>query len=157
MKAEANPIWPQIDPRDRRLYIRQSDLSSADTAHVQSFFADLKSGPGPEAGLDAQLLCGDTVSVLEVRGDQARVCNSRDGYIGWVVRTALSTKPFHPTHRVAAPRTFLYPGPDMKLPRTGYRSIGSLIEVVGKAETRGTRLRALVRRHSDRRTSYCPD
>lgn len=139
MKAEESPVWPQIDPKDRRLYVRQSDLASADAAHVLLFFADLKSGPAPEASLDAQLICGDTVSVLEIRGDQARVCNSRDGYIGWVSRAALSSRPFEPTHRVTAPRTFLYPGPDMKLPRAGYRSMGSLIEVTGKAETRGTR------------------
>ena len=37
------------------------------------------------------------------------------------------------------PRTFLYPGPDLKLPRSGELSMGSRSTVTGDAETRGTR------------------
>lgn len=129
--------WPAIDPQDRRLFVRKSELDSARQAHVRGFFADLRNGPSPDAGLDAQLLCGDEVAVLEKSGSTARVRNARDGYIGWVDAGLLSFDAFEPTHRVSVPRTFLYPGPDMKLPRSGYRSMGSLVEVSGWAETRG--------------------
>ncbi len=137
--SDVRARWPVIDDHDRRLFVRRVDLESAQPAHVSAFLADLRSGPQADAGLDAQLLCGDTVMILEKRGDVARVRNSRDGYVGWTDLPALSQSEFTPTHRVIAPRTFLYREADMKLPRTGYRSMGSLVTVSGKAENRGTR------------------
>lgn len=138
MTVKSGTVWPQLDSDDRRLYVPQSALASAKSAFVDRFFVDLKSGLQADAGLDEQLLYGDAVAILQTHGEQAKVRNARDGYIGWVECSALSGKPFNPTHRVIAPRTFLYPKADMKLPRTGYRSMGSVIEVIGKAETRGT-------------------
>ena len=109
MSVNPTSIWPILDEKDRRLFVRHSELASAETAFIGCFVADMKSGPDPQAALDAQLLHGDGVSVLETKGGQARVRNARDGYIGWVEREALCGKPFKPTHRVIAPRTFLYP------------------------------------------------
>ena len=40
---------------------------------------------------------------------------------------------------VSAPRSFLYPGPDLKFPRLGELSLGSSVTVRDFAETRGTR------------------
>jgi len=138
MNTANEPVWPEIDPRDRRLFVRKSEMDSGEQVYVNRFFADLNAGPEADAGLSSQLLFGDQVVILQRQGAKARVRNNRDGYVGWVERTALSTGDFRPTHRVTASRTFLYPGPDLKLPRTGYRSMGSLIEVTGKAQTRGT-------------------
>jgi len=135
--AASNPVWPSIDAQDSRLYADEAELNAGEAAHIERFFADLFSGPGADAGLNAQLLYGDRVTVLEQRADKARVKNHRDGYVGWVDGSTLSAGAFHPTHRVTAPRTFLYPGQDMKLPRSGYRSMGSLVEVVGYEESRG--------------------
>ena len=50
----------------------------------------------------------------------------------------LADAPAAPTHVVSVPRTFLYPGPDLKLPKTGELSMGSRVAVTGTAETRGT-------------------
>ena len=44
-----------------------------------------------------------------------------------------------PTHVVAAPRTFLYPGPDLGCRGRGELSLGSRVTVTARAETRGTR------------------
>ena len=44
-----------------------------------------------------------------------------------------------PTHVVSAPRSFLYPGPDLRFPRLGELSLGSSVTVRDFAETRGTR------------------
>lgn len=118
----------------------------ASRAVVSAYLVDLKSSPSPDGGLDAQLLCGDPVSILETRGEWAKVHAPFDlstsvnnpGYVGWVLASGLANEFVEPTHVVTAPRTFLYPGPDMKLPRTGYRSMGSRLTVVGEAQTRGT-------------------
>ena len=54
-------------------------------------------------------------------------------------KRCLDRKESAPTHLVAAPRSFVYPGPDLKLPRSGELSMGSAVAVTGYAETRGTR------------------
>ena len=61
-----------------------------------------------------------------------------DGYVGYVADTALTSRTHEATHIICAPRTFLYPGPDMKLPAETALSMGSRVSVIGEAETRGT-------------------
>ncbi len=138
---------------DRRLHAFRPDLAdirlkgrvdagrfvAGEPAEVISFFADLRSRPAHDAGLDTQLWCGDAVDVFERAEGWAWVQNRRDGYVGYCAEQALGPLSSGHTHRVIVPRTFLYPGADMKLPRCGYRSMGSLVTVTGEAETRGTR------------------
>ncbi len=138
---------------DRRLHAFRPDLadialkgkvqaerfSAAEPAEVASFFADLRSRPTPDAGLDTQLWCGDIVDVFERAEGWAWVQNRRDGYVGYCAEQSLGPVSPALTHRVVVPRTFLYPGPDMKLPRSSYRPMGALLAVTGEAETRGTR------------------
>ena len=66
-----------------------------------------------------------------------------DSYVGYVPTDALSAKALEPTHRVTALRTFLYPGPDLKLPAGACFSLGARLALTGEAETRGTAYRLL--------------
>ena len=50
----------------------------------------------------------------------------------------LTERAAEPTHVVCVPRTFLYPGPDLKQPRSGELSMGSRLTITGSAVTRGT-------------------
>ena len=112
-------IWPEIKQLDRRLSVTHHEKSVASAARINASFADLKSAPSLDSGLDTQLLFGDRVSVLERKNEWAKVHASFDlsgnvdapGYVGWVLTSALSTAASMPTHRVFAPRSFLYPGP----------------------------------------------
>lgn len=101
--------------------------------------ADLREAPRPDAGLNSQLLFGDDVRVFDESEGWAWVQAERDGYVGYVADTAIGPIMGQATHVVGAPRTFVYPGPDMKLPRSGQLSMGSLMTIAGFAETRGTR------------------
>jgi cell wall-associated NlpC family hydrolase len=101
--------------------------------------ADLRREPRPDSGVDTQLLFGETVSVFDEREGWSWVQAHTDGYVGYVADTALSRRMLSPTHVVTAPRTFIYPGPDMKLPAEAVLSMGSRLEVTSEAETRGTR------------------
>lgn len=112
-------------------------------ARVSVPVADLKARPAKEAGLHTQFLLGEQVSVFERKGGWAWVQGQRDGYVGYMRTACLSSQVAAPTHRVTAPRTFLYPGPDMKLPAAGALSMGSLVTITGTAETRGTSYLAL--------------
>ncbi|MGB3501669.1 MAG: NlpC/P60 family protein [Mesorhizobium sp.] len=100
--------------------------------------ADLRSGPAETSGIDTQLLRGETVSVFDERDGYAWVQAARDGYVGYVALSALATSAEPATHIVSAPRTFAYPGPDIKLPVIHALSMGSALAVAGFEERRGT-------------------
>ncbi len=99
--------------------------------------ADLRRAPRPDSPLDTQLLMGEMVDVFEEAEGWCWVQAHGDGYVGYMADTALSVRTSEPTHIVAVPRTFVYPGPDMKLPTEAALSMGSKISVKGEAETRG--------------------
>lgn len=61
-----------------------------------------------------------------------------DGYAGYVPETAIGDVAAA-THQIIAPRTFLYPSAELRKPPVAALSMGSLIRIVGEAETRGTR------------------
>ena len=128
------------DLADARLKGRvdASRFVSGTPACVQRFFADVKSAPRADAGVDTQFLAGEPVTVFETANDWAWVQSDRDGYVGYVAADSLGPPGAEPTHVVSVPRTFVYPGPDLKLARSGYRSMGTPVAVVGHQETRGT-------------------
>ena len=139
--------------RDTRLHAFRPDLADArlrgevDAAcfvegkpgRIMVPVADFHHAPRPDAGLSTQALYGDDVRVFDVSDGWAWIQLERDGYVGYVADTALGERGTEPTHIVVVPRTFVYPGPDLKLPSTGALSLGSLVTVVGSTETRGTR------------------
>jgi cell wall-associated NlpC family hydrolase len=142
-----------LTARDARLHAFRPDLAddrlrgevsaerfvSGRPARIAAAVADIRKAPSPNAGLDTQALLGDDVRVFEQAGGWAWIQTERDGYVGYVAETMLGPQGLPSTHLVAAPRSFLYPGPDMKLPRSGQLSMGSAVTVTGYAETRGTR------------------
>lgn len=70
------------------------------------------------AARDTELLYGETVQVYDEQGGFAFVQADRDGYVGYVIASVLRRPEKPATHRVAVPRTHLYPGPNIKLPPT---------------------------------------
>ena len=98
----------------------------------------MRKAPRPDAGVNTQLLLGDDVLVFEVAEGWAWIQAERDGYVGYVADTMLGGCDHAPTHIVCVPRTFVYPGPDLRFPLSGQLSMGSTVTVTGGAETRGT-------------------
>ncbi|TRC94309.1 NlpC/P60 family protein [Mesorhizobium sp. WSM4303] len=138
--------------RDARLHAFRSDLAdarlkgevSADRfvtgrpARIAASVADIRKAPRPDAGVNTQVLFGDDVLVFEEAEGWAWVQAERDGYVGYVGATMLGARAHAPTHIVSAPRTFLYPGADLRFPIAGQLSMGSTVTVTSAAETRGT-------------------
>jgi len=141
-----------LTARDARLHAFRSDLAdarlkgevSADRfvtgrpARITASVADIRKAPRPDAGVNTQVLFGDDVLVFEEAEGWAWVQAERDGYVGYVGATMLGAREYAPTHIVSAPRTFLYPGADLRFPIAGQLSMGSTVTVTGAAETRGT-------------------
>ena len=138
--------------RDARLHAFRSDLADARLkgdvtaerfvtgrpARITTFVADLRKAPRPDAGVSTQALFGDDVLVFEDTEGWAWVQAESDGYVGYLADNLLGAREHAPTHIVAVPRTFLYPGPDLRFPISGQLSMGSTVTVTGSAQTRGT-------------------
>lgn len=138
---------------DRRLHAYREDLADArlrGQVNATRFsdgrmeqvcvpVADIRRLPSPDAGVETQAIYGETVRVFEEHEGWCWVQMQTDGYVGYVAHNALTSRIEEPTHVVSVPRTFLYPGPDMKFPVTAALSMGSRLRVTGEAETRGTR------------------
>lgn len=138
---------------DRRLNAFRPDLADAALqgvveaeryvsgapARIAVPVAGLRRRPDLAAGIDTETLFGEDVVVFDKGDGWAWVQAAEDGYVGYVPETALAVNSPPPTHRVAFPRTFVYPGPDLRFPVSAALSMGSRVAVVGEAETRGTR------------------
>lgn len=140
----------EIDPR---LNVFRADLADARlrgkvkaerfvegrAAVLAAPVADMRGAPRGDAGVNSQLVRGQAARVFEERDGWAWVQADRDGYTGYVPAGTLAEPGPAPTHVVTAPRSFLYPGPDLKFPIVDPLSMGALVTVAGEAETRGTR------------------
>lgn len=92
----------------------------------------LRHAPSPGAPLDSELLYGEDFIVYEIREGWAWGQAPRDLYVGYVAAVALAPPPpprpdTAPTSRVSALRTFVYPGPDLKLPILGALSLNARV------------------------------
>jgi cell wall-associated NlpC family hydrolase len=105
--------------------------------------ADIRREPRPDAPVDSQGLYGEKVLVFEDHEGWCWVQLQTDGYVGYMAHNALTSRLTNATHIVSAPRTFLYPGPDMKYPVSAALSMGTGLSVTSETETRGTKYLAL--------------
>lgn len=92
--------------------------------------APLRREPRPDAALDTEALSGELVQVYERHEGWAWGQLSGDGYVGYLPDDCLRADAPMPTHRVNALRTFLYPGPSIKLPPLAALSLNAGVAVV---------------------------
>jgi cell wall-associated NlpC family hydrolase len=100
-------------------------------AQVARGVAALRRAPSADAPQDTQLLSGEEVTVYDQAEGWAWVQNRTDGYVGYVVSAALGAATVAPTHSVKVPRSFLFPGPDLKLPPRDALTMTGRVAVVG--------------------------
>jgi cell wall-associated NlpC family hydrolase len=101
------------------------------TMRVAAPSAPVRREPRPDAPLDTEALCGERVQVYERREGWAWAQLVGDGYVGYLPEAALEAETDAPSHRVAALRTFLYPGASIKLPPLAALSCGAAVTVIG--------------------------
>jgi cell wall-associated NlpC family hydrolase len=92
--------------------------------------APLRRAPSPDASLDSEALKGERVTVYETNDEGwAWGQLETDGYVGWLPANALRPAGPAPTHKVAALRTHVFPGPAIKLPPIEALALGSRLAV----------------------------
>ncbi|MCV9937994.1 C40 family peptidase [Boseaceae bacterium BT-24-1] len=95
--------------------------------------APLRREPRPDAPLDTEALAGEAVRVYEQHEGWAWGQLVGDSYVGYLPEDCLAGDAPVPTHRVSALRTFIYPGPSIKLPPLEALSIGAGLAVTGES------------------------
>lgn len=97
--------------------------------------ADIRRDPAHEAALDTQAMKGERITVYEVSEEGwAWGQLETDNYVGYLSANALGPIGPQPTHRVAVPRTFGFPGPDVKLPPMIALPMGARIAIKRQTE-----------------------
>jgi cell wall-associated NlpC family hydrolase len=94
--------------------------------------APLRPHPSPEVSIDTEALMGEAVTVFDEHEGLSWGQLASDGYVGYLPSEALGAVDPVPTHRVSALRTFIYPGPNLKLPPRAHLSLGAAVAVADK-------------------------
>jgi cell wall-associated NlpC family hydrolase len=92
--------------------------------------APLRHAPSPDAPLDTEALKGERVTVYETSEEGwAWGQLEADGYVGFMPAGALREPGPTPTHKVAALRTLVFPGPSIKLAPVEALALGCRLAV----------------------------
>src|SRR5260370_23565310 len=92
--------------------------------------APLRREPRPDAPLDSEALKGDRVTIYDTTAD-GWACGhlAVDNYVGWLASAALAAPGPMPTHKVTALRSFVFPGPSIKLPPVEALPFGAKLSI----------------------------
>ncbi|QRM30517.1 C40 family peptidase [Microvirga sp. VF16] len=126
----------RADLADERLrgQVEAERFTTGTVKRVITTFSALHRHPSREAPVDTQALFGESVTVYDEHEGWAWAQLHDDGYVGYLPSAALGEPGLEPTHKVRAIRTFIYPGPNLKLPFQDYLTLNSKVAVT---ETQG--------------------
>src|SRR5579863_10778285 len=107
----------------------------ADIREVVDPQAPVRRSPSPDAPLDTEALKGERVIIEETSPEGwCRGKLEADGYVGWLPTNALAAPGPPVTHKVAVPRTLMFPGPSIKLPPLEGLSLGCRLAIARMQE-----------------------
>ena len=148
-RAQQQALIPAGSGFDPRLTPARPDLAAKQLAgmvnaerfvdgqiyEVTAALAPVRAKPSPESGLQTEALKGERITVYDSQDGWSWGQLSGDGYVGYVPASALGVAGPQPTHKVTALRTFMFPGPSIKLPPSETLSFGCRLVVVRTDDT----------------------
>jgi len=96
---------------------------------IKAPLANLHHEPSSTSAIDSQALMGDCFTVFEEKNGWSWGQLQSDGYVGYIESVFLDQWTVPPTHRVNVLRTFLYPGPNMKLVSQGFVTLNAGVNI----------------------------
>jgi cell wall-associated NlpC family hydrolase len=137
------PARPDLAALHLRGKVEAARFVEGTALEVRDAQAPVRREPNPEAPLDTEAPHGERVTVYQENGEGWYWGQlDADGYVGWIPANALRPPGPPPTHRVAALRTFVFPGRSIKAPPIDALSLGS--HVVVKPQQHAGELTVLV-------------
>jgi cell wall-associated NlpC family hydrolase len=135
LDPRTNAYRPDLAAKHLQGQVEARHLVEGARHQVLDQIADIRREPAHEAPLDTQALPGETVMVYET--SEEGWCWGQlenDGYVGYLSANALGPVGPKPTHRVSVPRTFGFPGADIKLPPMITLPMGATLEIVKQTD-----------------------
>lgn len=123
---------PDLAASHLRGQVKAPAFAEPQPMRVVAASAPLLREPRPDAALDTEALAGELVQVYERYEGWAWVQLAGDGYVGYLPDDCLRADAPASTHRVSALRTFVYPGPSIKLPPLAALSLNAGVTVAGE-------------------------
>jgi cell wall-associated NlpC family hydrolase len=122
------PARPDLAAKYLQGKVEAARFADGEVREVIDAQAPLRRAPSHDAPLETEALKGERVTVYEATDEGwSWVQLQADGYVGWMSANALAVPGLSPTHKVAALRTLVFPGPDIKLPPIGTLPFGARI------------------------------
>ncbi len=125
------PFRPDLADEKLRGQVDATHFTAGVERRVVAAVAPLRRHPSPAAVLDTQVFMGEVVTVYDEHEGWAWGQLQTDGYVGYLPTAALGAMGAPPTHRVATMRTFVYEGPNLKLPFADFLSLNCAVAVTG--------------------------
>jgi Bacterial dipeptidyl-peptidase Sh3 domain/NlpC/P60 family len=138
------PVRPDLAALHLKGRVDAARFVEGTVLEVRDGQAPVRREPAPDASLDTEVLYGERVTVYEENGEGwywGQLVS--DGYVGWIPANALREPGPPPTHRVAALRTFVFPGRSIKAPPVDALSLGCCVAVKQQAGEIGGALTVL--------------
>jgi cell wall-associated NlpC family hydrolase len=126
------PFRPDLADEKLRGRVEAERFATGTPMRVALPYASLHRHPSREAPVDTQAIMGEAATVYDEHEGWSWVQLHDDGYVGYLPSIALDRPGPEPTHRVAALRTFVYPGPNLRLPDTGFLTLNAKVAVTDR-------------------------
>jgi cell wall-associated NlpC family hydrolase len=124
------PARPDLAASHLRGKVKADQYVDGTVQEVIAGIAPVRNGPSHGATQVTEALRGERVTVYE-NDDEGWAWGqlAGDGYVGWLPSAMLLAPTAQPTHRVAALRTLVFPGPSIKLPPLDGLPLGAQVAV----------------------------
>ncbi len=130
------PARPDLAAEHLRGQVEAARFVEGMAQEVIVGIAPVRTAPAHDAPLLTEALGGERVTIYETDEEGwAWGQLQSDGYVGWLPAAALLAPKGQPTHKVAALRTLVFPGPSIKLPPTEALPLGARLVVVRSEDT----------------------
>jgi cell wall-associated NlpC family hydrolase len=130
------PARPDLAAEHLRGTVEARRFAEGIVQEVVVGIAPIRKFPAHDAPLVTEAFYGERVAIFETDEEGwAWGQLKSDGYVGYLSAAALLTPKGQPTHKVGALRTFMFPGPSVKLPPMDALPLGARVAVVRQEES----------------------
>jgi cell wall-associated NlpC family hydrolase len=124
------PARPDLAARHLKGKVEAAQFVEGTAQEVIVGLAPLRKAPVPDSPMLTEALRGERVTIYETDEEGwawGQLVN--DGYVGFLPAAALLAPGPAATHKIAVPRTFVFPGPDIKLPPVDALPMGATVAI----------------------------
>ena len=135
LDPRVTPARPDLAAKELEGKVAAARYVAGQVYEIIDAQAPLRSEPRPDAPLATEALKGERVTIYDLNAEGwAWGQLVADDYVGWLPANAIARQGAPPTHKVAALRTFAFPGPSIKLPPVEALPLGARLAVARIAD-----------------------